>query len=142
MTLAAEPAKLFQIRLVQDSADANAEQMTIIHSTKEKDWTVSLNVQKQPLLDFRAVASASVENNSITGRPEIMITFSDEGRERFEEVTRKNIGRQLAIIFDGRLLSAPRIAEKIPAGKIAISVNLSAEEAGKLAKKIDRAAKK
>jgi preprotein translocase subunit SecD len=143
--VAAESTKHpFHIRLVQDSPGADTEQMTITHPTKDQGRTVDehLHVQKAPLMDHRAVASAAVEMDVISGRPQIAITFTDKGRETFAEVTRKNVGRRLAIIVDGQLLSAPKIATEIPGGKAAISGNFSKEEAADLASKINAAAKR
>jgi hypothetical protein len=37
------------------------------------------------------------------------IEFTDEGARRFEKLTSSNIGRRLAILFDGKLISAPTI---------------------------------
>ena len=66
----------------------------------------------------------------------IEIKLTDQGRERFAEVTRENINRRLAIMIDGRACSAPRIREEIPGGVVQISGDFSEDEARELARKM------
>ena len=147
LTLAgAELAKssLFQIRLIQDSAQADTEEMIITHSIKDQKRTVQeiVHVQKAPLLDQVAVASASVQKNVITGNPQIEVAFTKEGRKLFAEVTRQNVGRRLAIVVNGCLLASPKIMTEISGGKALISGRFSEQEAAKLAAKINVAVKR
>ena len=53
--------------------------------------------------DLRS-ARASLDENS---RPAVSFTLSNEGGRKFGKVSGENIGRQLAIILDGRVQSAP-----------------------------------
>jgi hypothetical protein len=77
-----------------------------------------------------------VVTDKVTGEPKIEITFTDEGRRRFAEVTRQNIGRRLAIIIDGRAYSAPKMMAEIPGGRVEISGNFTQEQATDLARKM------
>jgi preprotein translocase subunit SecD len=43
----------------------------------------------------------------------VSMTFTDEGRELFEKITSENIGKNLAIVLDGELKSAPVIRQAI-----------------------------
>src|SRR5207248_4683121 len=49
------------------------------------------------------------ENN----QPAVGFSLSSEGGRKFGKVTGENIGRQLAIVLDGRVQSAPRIDDRI-----------------------------
>jgi len=55
-------------------------------------------------------ARASVDENN---QPAVSFTLSNEGGRKFGKVTGENVGRQLAIILDGRVQSAPRIESRI-----------------------------
>lgn len=55
-------------------------------------------------------ARASVDENN---RPAVSFTLSNEGGRKFGKVSGENIGRQLAIILDGRVQSAPTLESKI-----------------------------
>ena len=59
--------------------------------------------------DLRS-ARASLDENS---RPAVSFTLSNEGGRKFGKISSENIGKQLAIILDGRVQSAPTLESKI-----------------------------
>ncbi|MCG3150269.1 MAG: Protein translocase subunit SecDF [Verrucomicrobiae bacterium] len=67
------------------------------------------------------------------GRPHISMEFNKEGAALFAKVTRVNVGRQLAIVLDGQLQSAPVIQDEILGGRAQISGSFSLAEAQNLA---------
>jgi len=73
----------------------------------------------------------------LANEPIVSITFNDEGGRLFEEITRANVGEQLAIFLDGSLVSAPRINEAISGGKAVISGNFTAVEARDLVQNLN-----
>mgnify|MGYP001485586809 CR=1 FL=1 len=70
------------------------------------------------------------------GVPLIQFNFNDEGARRFGEVTKENIGRQLAIVLDGELYSAPRINSVIY-GSGEITGHFSWDEAERVANALE-----
>lgn len=67
--------------------------------------------------DLKPTAGADLSGN----RPVIHIEFDDHGTKVFRDFTRRHVGDILAIFFDGRLLTAPKINEPIPSGRAEIS---------------------
>ncbi|MEO8260864.1 MAG: protein translocase subunit SecD, partial [Acidobacteriota bacterium] len=61
--------------------------------------------------DLRNARGTIDENN----QPAVSFTLNNDGASRFGKVTGENIGKQLAIILDGRVQSAPRIESRIAA---------------------------
>ena len=59
--------------------------------------------------DLRSARPSLDENN----RPAVAFTLNNEGARKFGRVTGENIGRQLAIVLDGRVQSAPEIQGRI-----------------------------
>jgi preprotein translocase subunit SecD len=59
--------------------------------------------------DLRNARPTLDENN----QPAVSFTLNTEGARKFGRVTGDNIGRQLAIVLDGRVQSAPRIESRI-----------------------------
>jgi preprotein translocase subunit SecD len=59
--------------------------------------------------DLRNARPSLDENN----RPAVSFTLNSEGARKFGAVTTQNMGRQLAIILDGRVQSAPTIEGRI-----------------------------
>lgn len=125
----------FEMRPVVD-----AERMTLVHSNAVSGQVElePIFVQKNVLLDGTVVQSAKVSKDS-QGHVQIDVLFTDAGREKFAEISRRNIHKRLAIIVDGRPLSAPVIKTEISGGRAVISGNFSDQEAQALADKINAA---
>jgi preprotein translocase subunit SecD len=75
------------------------------------------------------------------GRPQISLTLTAEGTKTFAEITRKNVKRQLAMVSDGKVLSAPTIQTEIAGGKAVITGSFTMKKAREIAAKINEAAK-
>lgn len=61
------------------------------------------------------------------------LEFSSEGAEKFADLTARNIGRQIAIVLDGEVLTAPVVNETITGGRAVITGSRTMEEAEHLA---------
>ncbi|MGP8020041.1 MAG: protein kinase domain-containing protein [Limisphaerales bacterium] len=114
-------------------------------STEPADWLPSasgsnqFHLSREVLLDNTAIAQAGVDF-SPDGRHKIEIRFTDAGAQKFEEITADNIRRQLAIVFRGRVLSAPVIQSVIPGGECQVDGPMSASEANEFVDCLNRAA--
>ena len=64
---------------------------------------------------------------------EVLLTFTDEGAQKFAEVTAANIGKIIYIIYDGDIKSAPTVQTAITGGQASITGMDSYEEAERLA---------
>lgn len=98
--------------------------------------TVPIEAYADTGLTGKYLSSASLQfgNGSNTLQtPVVQVTFNAEGTKLFADITSQNLGRQLAIFLDGRLLSAPVIQERIDNGSAVISGSFTAEEAKSLA---------
>ena len=91
-------------------------------------------VTKNVAISGDAVASAS----AVFGNDgwEILLRPTSEGAKLFSEVTTPNVGRQLAIIIDGEVLSAPVINGPL-SNSISIYGNYTVEEAVDLASNLE-----
>lgn len=67
------------------------------------------------------------------GQSIVQLQFDDEGAKIFDRITFQNIGRQMAIVLDGKVHSAPVIRDRIPNGQAQISGGFSPDEASDLA---------
>ena len=66
----------------------------------------------------------------------MQLTLTDEGAEKFAQATTDNVGNYLPIIYDGEIISYPRVQEAITGGTAQISGMSSYEEADVLATQI------
>jgi len=97
--------------------------------------TLEYLVKKKPEqgLTGKHLSQASVYPDPMTGRPKIDFQMTSEGARLFADVTTQNTGRQMAIVLDGELKSAPSIRGPIVSGRGEISGNYDLEEAFELA---------
>ncbi len=79
------------------------------------------------------IKRAYPSRDPVSNAPEIQFEFNDVGAQKFAEVTRENVGHQLAIVLDGELYSAPNIQGPIPGGRGVITGSFDIEEAITLA---------
>ncbi len=100
-----------------------------------KEVLVSYLVKRAAELGLtgKNVTRANVNRDPITMRPEIHFTLDSVGAEKFARITRENIGRQMAIVLDGELYSAPTIQGEIPSGSGQITGSFDLKEAIELA---------
>ncbi|MGD0896629.1 MAG: hypothetical protein ABR915_02255 [Thermoguttaceae bacterium] len=84
------------------------------------DGKESFRLSREVLLDQSAVASTGV-STAADGHPQINLTFTKAAAEKFAAITNKNIGKKLAIVFDGKVLQAPVIRNAIVDGQAAIT---------------------
>lgn len=67
------------------------------------------------------------------GRPAVSFSFKSAGAKKFGNATRDNVGRRLAIVLDGKVISAPKINSPITGGKGIITGNFTVQTANDLA---------
>lgn len=76
-----------------------------------------------------SLVNARVEmGGEYSGFPVVALEFNPEGAKRFAEVTEANVQRQLAIVLDGVVQSAPVIRTRIPDGRAIIEGNFTPDD--------------
>lgn len=84
-------------------------------------------VKKNPEM-VGGIKSAFVTRDTL-GRPEISFTLDSSAADTFGRITSDNVGRQLAIVLDGELQTAPVIRSAITGGSGVIEGDYSPQEA-------------
>lgn len=109
------------------------DDLEILPGEREGGRSLYYVVQKYAKVTGNMLADARPALGGRTGgEPVVMFSFNDEGAERFYDLTSKNINRQLAIVLDGEVISAPRVESAIR-NSGSITGTFSASEAKKLA---------
>lgn len=85
----------------------------------------------ETIIDNDDIASAEARPSQ-SGDWQVNVFFTSEGSARIAAHTEANIGRALAIVLDGRVLSAPTVQARIE-GMAVISGNFTESEARELA---------
>ena len=78
-------------------------------------------------------AQVQIGSQFSAGQSEVSMDLNSEGARIFAKVTGANIGKRLAIVLDGKIVSIPNIESKIPNGRARITGMANIEEANDLA---------
>ena len=90
-------------------------------------------LKEEPEITGAALTNAKVKIGGQYNMPYVAIDFNKEGAKKFARITEVNIERNLAIVLDGRVQSAPVIKSKIPDGHAIIEGNFTMDKARDLA---------
>lgn len=91
-------------------------------------------------LTGRFVSGAQLNFDTVTGAPQVSISFNDEGAKIFEEITAKNVGKPVAIFLDKQLIEMPVVQEKISGGKAQITGRFTVAAARQLVERFNAGA--
>ena len=90
-------------------------------------------VSKRIILSGENLLDAQPQMNNQTNETVVSFTLDRVGAKRFGKATSKGIGKQLAIVLDGKIVSAPVIRDAIISGSGQISGNFTFQSATDLA---------
>lgn len=95
---------------------------------------------EESLLDGGDVKKASLVFSQETSEPLVQLEFTKEGTKIFADITRRNVGRPVAIFLDDIFLSAPVVQQPILDGTAVISGQFTVEAAKELSVAINSGA--
>jgi len=90
-------------------------------------------VSKRIILNGENLLDAQPQMNNQTNETVVSFTLDRVGAKRFGKATSNGIGKQLAIVLDGKIVSAPVIRDTIASGNGQISGNFTFQSATDLA---------
>ncbi len=91
-------------------------------------------------LSGKQLKRADVSQDSRTGQVQVALQFNDEGTQLFAELTKRNVGKPVAIFLDGTPISIPVVNEPILNGSAVISGSFSLQDARLLAQRLNSGA--
>ena len=125
--LLGKTAKL-TFRLVSDQNNGFASELISFENSDEK-----LNVNKRIVVSGDNLTNAKPSLDNQTNQAIVSFTFDRVGAKKFGRATTDNVGKQLAIILDGKIISAPQIREPILGGNGQITGDFTFQAATDLA---------
>lgn len=90
-------------------------------------------LERRVALEGKHIQDARLGFSQQTSEPVVTFVLDKEGGRRFGEITRDNVGRPLAIVLDGKVITAPVIRDVISGGRGEISGSFTTREATDLA---------
>lgn len=91
-------------------------------------------------LTGKQLKHAAVQFDPTTNEPIVALTFNEEGAKLFEELTKANINKTIAIYLDGQPISTPVVNDVITGGQAVISGTFTLDEAKELAQRLNAGA--
>jgi len=125
------------------------EEMTEEEKNNLREQVKDLNMPEEYLSQFfykssglggKQLDRSDVIFNPNTYEPEVQLQFDGEGKDLFGEITKRNVGKKVAIYLDGLPISIPVVNEPITDGKAVISGNFTIEEAKTLVQRLNAGA--
>ena len=95
-----------------------------------------LLLRADPVLHGGDMADARSGTSPDISAPVVSFHLKAAGALKLATFTRENVGRRMAIVVEGHVVSAPVIREPITGGVGQITGNLTAEDAARLANRI------
>lgn len=83
--------------------------------------------------DLKKAAVSFGQSGNTTGQPVVSLEFTQEGSQKFAEITQRNINKPVAIFLDDQLITNPIVNEPILSGQAVISGNFTSDSASQLA---------
>ena len=100
------------------------------------DTDEQIYVTKTAALENGDIAKAEARRSELDRVSyDVQIEFTPAGAKKMEAITGANLGKRLAILIDGKVLSAPKLLEKI-SSRAVITGRISADEARRIARGI------
>jgi len=123
-----------------DSREADTRH--ILFATKSlAELGVSVDPEwKSTPLTGKNLKTSSVQSDPTTGVINVGLEFDDEGTKLFADITKAQVGQQVAIFLDGEAISMPTVNEPILDGRAMISGNFTLADAKTLSQRLNAGA--
>jgi preprotein translocase subunit SecD len=113
-------------------AAADAPRIVLLGPAREKYVLGPRIVDASDVVDAAAQADASPSSGwSVSAR------LTAHGTAALATATESNVGSRIAIVVDGRIVSAPTVAVPISSGNVVVASGLTEGEATSLASRLD-----
>lgn len=126
----------------EDERSVNDVRVSAISFKKvtEEELLPPTDMWKTTDLTGKQLKSAGVDFDPQTGSPIVSLELNDEGAKLFADITKRNIGKPVAIFLDGEPISIPTVQNEIRGGKAIITGQFSVVEAKTLAQRMQSGA--
>jgi len=129
---------VLQFQIVNNNATPSTYNRLTEVVKYEEIWDKTTNklISRQPyvlgkkiLMTGEYIRDARVRIDSRDNSPYVALSFDSIGADIFAKITQRNVGRNMAIVLDNKVQSAPVIREAITGGEASISGQFTVEEA-------------
>ncbi|MDD3498478.1 MAG: protein translocase subunit SecD [Candidatus Moranbacteria bacterium] len=120
--------------------DREVHAQHILFAKKTPGMIPDLRYKSTELTGKNLKSSDVVFSDQGLSEPQVQLKFDGEGAKIFADITKRNIGKTVAIYLDGNIVSAPVVQTEILNGEAVITGNFTTEEAKELKRKLNEGA--
>lgn len=128
----------YELSFMEEADEATGAQMNDYYDpayTYPKYWKATDLTGRQ--LKTSEATFQNQNQNSLNSEAVVSISFDNAGREKFREITKRNLQKQVAIVLDNKIVSAPMVQAEITDGNAVITGSKDIKEAQQLAKRLN-----
>lgn len=96
-------------------------------------YVIKLPADAADAINGSCINNTKSKPDELTGKPAVHIKMNAVGAGKWAKMTRNCKGRYIAVVYDGIVISSPRVADEITTGYTEISGTFTEEEATDLA---------
>jgi len=115
-------------------------QHILIMKKSENDFAPAAEEWLYTGLSGKQLQKASVIFDPNTQAAQVSLQFNDEGKDLFAQITKRNIGKPVAIFLDGTSISVPTVQDEITGGSAVITGKFTIQEAKLLSQRLNSGA--
>lgn len=131
------------IKKVEEKGEGDAREVRGAHILFPK-----YDLDQLPNLKYKAtgLTGKNLKNAAVeyqgrgVGSPQIALQFDGDGSKLFADLTQRTIGKQIAILIDGQIVTAPTVQTEILNGQAVITGHYTITEANALVKRLNEGA--
>jgi preprotein translocase subunit SecD len=131
------PPARFELRLAQETPGDGLVEATVVNTDKRVYLFKDALITNNDVIDARVVEEGGLFASGARASSyfDIHVMFTEEGAQKMARASETHIGKPIAILVDGKVVSAP-IVRSVIRDRAAIAGSFSKEEAESLASRI------
>lgn len=87
----------------------------------EREPVVYLVVQSKPFIPFSLGSDPAEDREEVTGKPRLLLQLSEDQKGPLEEFTRTNLGKTVAIVIGGDVVTSHKVKSAITGGRLQVT---------------------
>ncbi len=116
------------------------ETQKILDAQKKNQQLTEDPYFKSTGLTGKYLQSSQLTFDTTTSQPQVSLELNSDGAKIFADLTKRDLGKRIAIYLDGVAISAPTVQSEIPNGKAVINGRFTIQEAKLLAGRLNAGA--
>lgn len=112
----------------------------LVKTEKVTDILPPQDPWKNTDLSGKNLKHSEVVSDPQTGSIQVALNFDNDGKDLFADITKRNIGKQVAIFLDNDIISAPTVQTAITDGRAVISGSFNLQDAKLLSQRLNAGA--